>query len=342
MQNSNWAEAVADRVGERLRAFFETRRGDAARTSPAAPELIDAIAELTLRGGKRLRPCALYAGYRCVRGEDAEAATVDAGAALELLQSYLLIQDDWMDGDDERRGGPAVHAAFTKRSGDAHRGAVLAMLAADLASGFAWELIKDAPFAEGSLRRGLQAFGRMHFEVVCGQHLDLIEHSDVSLVHHLKSGSYTVRGPLELGALIAGATEGQLAALGRYGTPIGVAFQLRDDLLGTFGDPKKTGKSAGNDLRAGKYTSLVAEARGALPAGECGPLDAALGNREASEAQVEAARALLVESGAKARVQARLETLLGEAGAALEGSELDPAGLGLLGELTQRLASRDY
>lgn len=342
MQDSNWAEAVASRVDGRLRTFFEARRAQAERTSPAAPELVDAIAELTLRGGKRLRPCALYAGYRCVSDTDAETATVDAGAALELLQSYLLIQDDWMDGDDERRGGPAVHAAFTASKGDVHLGAVLAMLAADLASGFAWELIKDAPFGHGALRRGLSAFGEMHFEVVCGQHLDLIGHPDVSLVHHLKSGSYTVRGPLQLGALLAGGSDAQLEVLERYGQPIGVAFQLRDDLLGTFGDPRRTGKSAGNDLRAGKLTSLVAEARAGLSKSECAPLDWALGNREASEAQVEAARSLLVECGARTRVEQRLDALLQEAAVALEGSALQPGGVSLLGDLTKRLASRDY
>lgn len=341
MQHS-WTSDVAGRVNERLSVLFEDKRALARRTSDAAPKLVDAIAELTMRGGKRVRPCALYAGYRCITDRDAERATVDAGAALELLQSYLLIQDDWMDGDEERRGGPSVHAALTREYGDAHRGAALAMLAGDLACGLSWELIKDAPFPEARLREGIGAFAQMHWEVVCGQQLDVIEHPDVGLVHHLKSGSYTVRGPLQLGAILAGGNEPQLETLARFGQPVGIAFQLRDDLLGTFGDPGRTGKSAGNDLRAGKFTSLIAEARTCLEGEQLAVLEAALGKREATEEQVEAARALLAECGARARVEARMSALLDEADNALHGSALADEGVELLRDLTRQLASREH
>jgi len=341
MQHS-WTADVATRVNARLAALFEDKRALARETSEAAPQLVDAIADLTMRGGKRLRPCALYAGYRCITDHGADAATADAGAALELLQSYLLIQDDWMDGDDERRGGPAVHAALTRQHGDAHRGAALAMLAGDLACGLSWELIKDAPFPEGRLREGIGAFAQMHWEVVCGQQLDVIEHADVALVHHLKSGSYTVRGPLQLGAILAGGDAAQLQTLTRFGQPVGVAFQLRDDLLGTFGDPSRTGKSAGNDLRAGKFTSLIAEARATLDESGMGVLNRALGKRDASEADIEAARTLLESCGARARVEQRLSALLDEARGALRDSALSDDGMGLLRDLTDQLGSREH
>lgn len=337
-----WTVGVAERVNARLTELFASRRVLARDTSSAAETLVDAIAQLTLRGGKRLRPCALYAGYLCISDEGAEAATLEAGAALELLQSYLLIQDDWMDGDLERRGGPAVHAAFTAAEGDAHRGASLAMLAGDLACGMAWQLIKDAPFPLPRLREALDAFGQMHWEVVCGQQLDLIEHPDVALVHHLKSGSYSVRGPLQLGAILAGGEPAQLETLARFGRPAGIAFQLRDDLLGTFGDPRRTGKSAGNDLRAGKLTSLIAEARTQLDDDARAVLDAALGNRAATDAEIDAARELLESCGAKARVEQRLSTLLDEARTALEHSPLRAEGIQLLGDLLQRIGSREH
>ena len=108
-----------------------------------------------MRGGKRLRPAALYAGFRAVRATASVERTVELGAALELLQTYLLIQDDWMDGDDERRGGPAVHVAFAREHGDAALGASLAILAADLAAGFAWELAAARAVPARAPARGL-------------------------------------------------------------------------------------------------------------------------------------------------------------------------------------------
>src|SRR5262245_15220121 len=136
-----WMEEVKALVDERLRAYFDRQLERARAIAPEAPELIEAIATLTMRGGKRLRPAVLVAALRAVDPERAARDVVDACAALELLQTYLLIHDDWMDGDEERRGGAAVHAALRDaHGGDAHLGAALAVLAGDLACAQAWEL----------------------------------------------------------------------------------------------------------------------------------------------------------------------------------------------------------
>lgn len=336
-----WLTAVRDRVDARLLRFFEDKQRDARATSPIADELSNAVAALTLRGGKRLRAAALEAGFRAVAGSDDPARTVDAQAAIELLQSYLLIQDDWMDGDLERRGGPSVHAAFTSAHGDPSLGASLAILAADVAAGFAWELIAAAPFPELRLREALGAFGRMHYEVVCGQHLDLLGHPDVSLVHELKTGSYTVRGPLALGALLGDASAAQLSALERFGRPLGLAFQLRDDLLSAFGDARALGKPVGNDLRAGKRTALLEEARSHAGTEGRAVLDAVVGNAAASDADVARAVQVLLDSGARQRVEARLRALVEEARDALAGTALHEAGVALLLDLVQLIAERD-
>ncbi|MDD9937801.1 MAG: polyprenyl synthetase family protein [Myxococcales bacterium] len=337
----NWLQDVVRRVDAHIEAFFDQRAEQARSTSPRARELLDAVRDLTMRGGKRLRPAALYAGFRAVDADASDSATLDASAALELLQAYLLIQDDWMDGDEERRGAPSVHAALAARHGDAHLGASLAILAGDVASGFAWELVARAPFPEQRLGEALELFGRTHFEVVCGQQLDLVQHPDVALVHHLKTGSYTVRGPLCLGGILAGASEAQLQALRAYGTPMGVAFQLRDDLLGAFGDRDAVGKPIGNDLRAGKHTSLVAEARELLQGEGRAALDAVLGRAGASDAEVARATEALLASGARERVENRLDQLLDEARAALDASPLTDAGVALLTDLIERIGRRD-
>jgi geranylgeranyl diphosphate synthase type I len=238
-------------------------------------------------------------------------------------------------------GGPAVHSAFTQHHGDAKLGASLALLAADLAVGFAFELLHAARFPAQRAEQARAAFTAMHFEVVCGQQLDLLEHDDVTLTHHLKTGSYTVRGPLKLGALLADASDEQLDALDRFGRPLGIAFQLRDDLLGTFGDSRSTGKPAGHDLREGKNTALIAQARALLAGEEREKLERALARRGADAGQLQEIARVLESSGARARVEAQLSAQLDEAERALSSAALVPEGVAMLRELLARIALRD-
>jgi geranylgeranyl diphosphate synthase type I len=339
-----WNEQVIAGVNTRLKNFLAEKRAQAQALTPKATELVDAVEQLTMRGGKRLRAMAIYAGYRAVAAQPNDAGfegALDLGAAIELLQTYLLIQDDWMDDDDQRRGGPATHAAFARQYGDAKLGASLAILAGDFAAGFAFELLHATHFPAATAAQARDAFTRMHFEVVAGQQLDLLGHDEVTLTQHLKTGSYTVRGPVTLGALLGGANAEQLAALERFARPLGIAFQLRDDLLGTFGDTRSTGKPAGHDLREGKQTALVYEARKLLDASDRARLDDVLGRASASAEALAEVAAILERSGVRARVEAQLQTQLNEAQAALQSAPLVEAGVGMLNQLLQRIAQRD-
>jgi geranylgeranyl diphosphate synthase type I len=273
--------------------------------------------------------------------EEAFEGVANLGAAIELLQSYLLIQDDWMDDDDERRGGPSTHAAFARAVHNDKLGASLAILAGDIAMGLAFELLHATRFPEHTALRAHEAFTNMHFEVVCGQQLDLLGHRDVGLTHHLKTGSYTVRGPVALGALLGAANDAQLAALEAFAKPLGIAFQLRDDLLGTFGDSRATGKPAGHDLREGKQTALISEARALLPDSDRARLDQVLGRAQASSAELAEVAQLLEQSGVRARVEAQLAAYLDEASGALDGAPLMAAGVSMLEELLARIGKRD-
>lgn len=336
----NWLSRVRARVDARLLSFLDDKRVQARRVSEPNVQLVEAVAGLTLRGGKRLRPATLYAGFVAANASGDEACTEDAGAALELLQTYLLIHDDWMDGDDERRGAPSVHAHFRDALGDDHLGASLGVLAGDLASGFAWELLGTAPFPAGRTAEGHAAFARLHQEVVFGQQLDLLKHPDVALVHQLKTGSYTVRGPLCIGALLGDANTEQLAALEHFGDPLGLAFQLRDDLLGTFGDSSATGKPTWNDIRAGKNTSLVAAARARLNDADRQYLEWVLGNPDSEQDQVARAAKLLEDCGARAEIETRIDTLLTQAKSVLARAPLSAEGTSLLRELADMLGAR--
>ena len=337
MQNEQWMSAVRERTDEKLRQYLDAKLAEAKGISPDSMELVSGITSLTMRGGKRFRPIVVTAAFEAVCSGDV-VRTVDAGASLELLQSYLLIHDDWMDQDDERRGGPAVHTIYRGTYSD-HIAASLAILAGDLASTFAWELMLEAPFPEARKNEGIQRFIQIHKEVFFGQHLDVTANADVQKMHHLKTGSYTVNGPLLIGAILGDASEAQIAALLEYGTPIGEAFQLRDDLLGTFGGD--TGKP-GDDLINGKRNALVSAVEKALPKEELGALTAIFGDQNASADAVAKATDLLVSSGARKSVEDRLASLLTAAKDAANKAPFSELGRSRLCYVADRLAVRSY
>ncbi|MEM7446967.1 MAG: polyprenyl synthetase family protein [Myxococcota bacterium] len=340
MSSSNLIETVRKTVTSRLESFLEEKRCEVLQTAPASAELVDELAAITLRGGKRIRAVIMAAGFQAV-SEGALSVIAQEAASVELLQSYLLIHDDWMDCDLERRGGPAAHASLGSRYGT-HLGAALAILCGDLGATLAWELHLGAPFSASARPQADQTFLQMQKQVYMGQHLDLVCYQDVRLMQQLKTGSYTVRGPLRLGALLGNANENQLNALERWAAPVGLAFQLKDDLLGTFGDSRAMGKPVGNDLRQGKRTSLIAAFEAAASPGDLRRVRQVLESEVTNDDALHEVRALLESSGAKDRVTAELERCLEEAYALLEGADLRLAGIEAMQEITRQVGNRAH
>ena len=334
----SWMAEIREQVDALLERFFDSKRTEADALSSRANELVSEVRELTMRGGKRLRPIVTAAAYRAVRGPGPVTATYELGASLELLQTYLLIHDDWMDEDVERRGGPAVHYAFQQRHGRAHLGASLGVLAGDLASTFSWELFLKSELPARRRDEALALFVRIQKEVFAGQQLDLMVDEDVERMHDLKTGSYTTRGPAELGGLLADASEAQMTSLCDWSTPLGVAFQLRDDLLSTFATAKETGKP-GDDLRHGKHNAVVAAFERLGPSGQArSGVDAVWGRTDATDAAVRLAEEAL--RGAEAEVEKRLGRLVEQARSALAASSFDEDAKQMLFEVTRRLTER--
>ena len=329
------------RVDAHLVRFFQQKREHAHSLSQPSVELLEALCEFTMRGGKRTRPAILVAGHQAITPDADLAPLLDAAAGLELLQSYLLVHDDWMDQDDARRGGTTLHKVFADRTRSPHLGASLAVLVGDLGNAFAIELVSLSAGRSRHTQAALEVFWSMQRDVVYGQALDLIAYPDVSLIQRLKTGSYSVRGPLLLGASMAGASAQQWAALERYAEPAGLAFQVRDDFLGVFGSPDKTGKPAGNDLRAGKRTALIEEFEARVPVSERGPVASVLGQTDASNDAVAAAMQLLDQSGAKSAIEARITKLADSAISALADGSLSEVGQRRLEGLVQLFAHRD-
>jgi len=306
---------------------------------PDVAAVAEAVRDLVIRGGKRLRAALLAAAYAATGGGAAEGIT-PALVAIELLQAYLLAHDDWMDEDEVRRGGPSVHAVLRERFGSAKAGGVGAVLAGDLAAGWALEALCETPVAGDRVAAAARVLARVESAVVLGQTMDVRGSGDRNVMYDLKTGSYTVRGPLAIGAALAGAPPAVVGALERFAAPLGVAFQLRDDLLSTFGDARATGKPTGGDLRQGKRTSLIERFAERAGADDRALLARVLGVAEAPASDVERLIGRLASSGARDDVEVRVASLLEEARTALGRVELSPSGRTLLEGAVSSLGER--
>jgi geranylgeranyl diphosphate synthase type I len=341
------APSLAAAELDRLRAavscaltdFLDRQRNTLAGMDPSLTPVVDEVRALA-KGGKRLRPAFAYWGWRGARvasgpAED-DAAVLRAVAALEFVHASALVHDDVMDGASTRRGRPATHVGFASRhsvadlAGDGELfGTGAAILVGDLALVWSDELLRRSGISAAALTRARLVWDTMRTEVTAGQYLDLLRAAgglpgpDGALkVARYKSAGYTVQRPLQLGAAIAGAGTEVVDACTAIGLPLGEAFQLRDDVLGVFGDPSVTGKSADDDLREGKQTLLIALAEEEADAAGRQLLAELLGNPDASSAEFDALRRLLETTGARARVEERITERTALARAAIAAAPL--------------------
>jgi geranylgeranyl diphosphate synthase type I len=337
-----------------LTAIAGEMTGHAARVHPAGLELAELVSGLTRAPGKRIRPVLAQVAYEGLGGGDG-AVAMRAFCALELLQSYFLIHDDIMDRSDTRRGRPTVHREYSERyRGRArdvdHFGQAMGILAGDAAGQQAILLLAQSGCSAEHTIRALARFGQITLEVCYGQALDMIlcerplgavSEAEVLRVAECKTARYSVELPLHLGAILAGADGPALEHLTAYATPAGIAFQLQDDLLGTFGDEARTGKSADSDLLEGKRTLLVLETWRRANSKQRGLLERVLGNASATPEDLGAARDAIEATGARAAVVVRMGQLVAEAKAALQGPPLNAGIRDFLSELAEYATSRE-
>ncbi len=331
---------LRQRVERDLAAFLDARRPVLGEVSDEVVPVLDAAAGFLLGAGKRLRPAFCYWGWRGAGAPDGDEI-VTAAACLELLHACALIHDDVMDGSDTRRGRPAVHRRFAA----VHReqgwqgspeafGLSAAILLGDLCLIWSEQMFSASGLPAEVLDRGRGTYDAMRVELMAGQYLDLLEQAlggsstlDRALrVARFKSAKYTIEKPLHLGAVLAGAGPELLAAYTGYGVPLGEAFQLRDDVLGVFGDPAVTGKPAGDDLREGKRTALVAAALARADARQAEVVRRHLGDPGLGDEGVAALRGVIAETGALDEVELLIAARTAEAVEALRrGPVCEPA-----------------
>ena len=356
------AVELASAVTDQLREYLRNRRGGAAYIGTDYAELTAGLEEFVLRGGKRLRPAFAYWGWRAVADPVEDAANpVDPSilrlfSALELLHACALVHDDVIDASATRRGLPTVHRLFA----DKHRrsnwhglpeqfGVSAAILLGDLALVWADDIVATTDLPVDAQQRVRRVWSAIRTEVLGGQYLDIVAEASgaesvasAMTVNIYKTASYTISRPLQFGAVAAADRPDVLAAFHELGTSLGVAFQLRDDVLGVFGDPAVTGKPSGDDLRSGKRTVLLAEA--VERADKVDPVAAKLLRTsigtELSDAQVKELCLVIESVGALAAVEGRIDTLTRRALEILNDAPIDVQAKVGLTELARLAANR--
>jgi geranylgeranyl diphosphate synthase type I len=347
-------------ISQRLDTFISAQRRDAHAWGDEATLIVDAGAA-AVAGGKRLRARFCVAGWRAVAdattpGRPVPEHVLATAAALEIFHAAALVHDDIIDNSDTRRGHPAAHRALeAHHAGARWQGDPRAFgRSGDLLVAWSDDLLEDAlsELEPGCATRTRREYATMRREVTIGQFLDVAEesawasqpddsHATRALrVAELKSARYSMLQPLLIGAALAGADEAQTTALASFGMPVGMAFQLRDDVLGVFGDAEATGKPSGDDLREGKRTVLIAYAREALPSGPRRLLDEMLGDPTLDADQIAALQQTITDTGALDRVEALIAERAWAADRALSGARLDNASVSQLRELARAASIR--
>ncbi|HEU0190885.1 MAG TPA: bifunctional (2E,6E)-farnesyl/geranyl diphosphate synthase [Mycobacterium sp.] len=347
---------MADAVTNRLRDYLSDRRRETAYLGGEYADLTGVLEAFVLSGGKRLRPAFAYWGWRAVAQQEPDPHVLLMFSALELLHACALVHDDVIDASATRRGAPTAHVQFAELHRDrGWRGAAeqfgtsAAILLGDLALVWADDIVAETELPPDARRRVRRVWSDIRTEVLGGQYLDIVAEaagaesiSSAMNVNTYKTASYTVARPLQLGTAAAADRPDVQAAFGEFGTDLGVAFQLRDDVLGVFGDPAVTGKPSGDDLRSGKRTVLVAEAIELADKSDpaiAARLRASIGTA-LTDIQVREVCDAIKAVGALAAVEHRIDTLTRRALATLAAAPVDPAAKAGLSELARLAANR--
>ena len=323
-------------IDAELEAFTRSRSAELKAIDPHLSPVAEALTEFVVEGGKRFRPIFAYLGYLGSGGVPA-SSILTACSALELVHVCALIHDDVMDGSDSRRNKLAIHKRFENLHrdnsyvGNSERfGVAAAILLGDLALSWSDQMIGESGVTDLESKRANPVFFEMRAELMAGQYLDVLEgalgksDSERSLkIARYKSGRYSIERPLRFGAALAGASDSLQAALSDFGLPLGEAFQLRDDILGVFGDSELTGKPSGDDIREGKRTVLIAMTAERSSPDDRAKIDRSLGDPTLSASQVAEIQRLIEDSGALSECEGLIERLLDQSLKSLEHPEMN-------------------
>jgi len=349
-------KAFKNQIDKELKKYLTLKIKEAKRISPHAVELMEHVADLTLRGGKRIRPALFYYSY-LAHGGDNKAEALKAAMAIELSETYLLIHDDIMDNDDLRRGGETIHESYKKnaenkyhsRTNSVSFGNSLGILAGDLANALSNKVLAERKFKASYVCDALLELNKVYTLEMYGQTLDIISEvenhvtkDDVVLIHQLKTVPYTFDGPIKIGAILAGANKKDVLRLEKYSLPLGTAFQIQDDILGMFGTEEKLGKPVTSDLKEGKKTLLILDALEKTNKEQKEIININLGNKKVTYASLRAVRKVIEETGSLAHSKNLAHELVQGAMDAVYKMPLKKEGKDFLVGIAEYMVNRDY
>lgn len=346
-----------EKLDIRLAEFFDQKINIASSVDPEAKKLVEHIKDLTLRGGKRIRAALLYYSYVAHGGKELDRA-MNAAMAMEISETFLLIHDDVIDNDEMRRGGKTLHTIYENVCKDDYKnkhldpkqfGHACAIMAGDAAYAFANDLIATAGFGANNTVRAITELSRIIEREVYGEILDvLIEiknnptREDVFKVQQLKTAPYTFDSPVKLGAILADAKRQQIKALESYTIPLGIAFQIQDDILGIFGSQDKTGKPILSDLKEGKITLLIIDTLETASAEQRALIAKNLGNKDITLDNLKAVKKVIVETGALKKSQAVARSLAQSGYEALQKLKLKSDGADFMLGIIDYIVNREF
>ncbi len=299
-----------------MRDYFKCKKENFKKVDPLAEEAVKILEKFTMSGGKRIRPAMVYYGFLLGGGKIDESNKRDvlyASMSIELIHSFLLIHDDIIDRDDKRHGVDTVHEYYKKiaekflsKIEPGHFGNSMAIIAGDLAASMANEILFEANFSAEVILKALKQLQKVVYVTIPGEMLDVVmeakgttTEAEILRMHEGKTAFYTFEGPLHLGAILAGnSSEKLLKDISQYSSAIGKAFQIRDDVLGIFGDEKKLGKPVGSDIIEGKQTLLLIKALENGNKEQVALVKSLLGKKDLSSAELEDFRKVIIETKA--------------------------------------------
>ena len=337
---------IRSEINQALAEFIKQENKYLATIGSELDPVAEALEKFLLDSGKRLRPLFAYVGLIGAAAQPTKQL-ISAISSLELVHVCALIHDDVMDASDTRRGAPSIHKTFENLhvkkgmvGSSAQFGVASAILLGDLALIWSAQMLHNSGLSPNELIRSLPVYDEMRVELMAGQFLDVYEQAlgtqnvERSLkVARYKSGKYTIERPLHFGAALASAPVELISTYSDYGIPLGEAFQLRDDLLGVFGNPEATGKPAGDDLREGKRTALIAVALERANGSQKSLLLSGIGDANLTSDKVADLQQVITETGATSHIESMISKLTSTSLSALNHGGISPVGKQLLTEL---------
>jgi len=337
--------------------YLGSKSKQSKKISPYLYEITSNIQELATRGGKRVRPAIMYYSFLGYGGNSiSKTDLIRATMSIEISQSYLLIHDDIMDQDDLRRGGKTIHKMyFDKYLKDVSGGNLknfsnsMAILSGNVASIFSLGVFDEIDISHNIRCRLLNELNNTHLLVNYGQVLDIMsiidkdfDEKDLLRIHEYKTSTYTFTGPMKMGAILAGKSESEIGKINKYTLPLGIAFQLQDDILGMFGDEEKLGKPVTSDLSEGKKTLLILEALKSCNEKDRKTILSLLGNSRARVSDAEKVKKIIVDTGSLDKSKALAKRYVKKAESGLSELSIKGEGKEFMKAIAEYMIKREY